>query len=312
MIIDIKGKAIATKDMTYTAEGSIRLDEMYMESGAETEITMSFETKHIELNFNVGEDVSIYTKGLCGLKAFGILTGWEYEYRPYDMLYTVVFKIAIVHNVNLLYEMDKPIHGAYSWNNTEEQKREEKNMKYDMWIADGWVNFKVGRKIKIERTEINMQKWRITANLWIKSPYEADYILDKMETISTLVYVEVGYNAYKCIPDNDHSVIVSQTVNGVKIRLRFEVVEQISEPTSVCQIDKVIYNNPATIVFFKDGDKVVVKCSDKDTYDPEKGLAMALCKKMLGYKEYKKTFKTHVPDEEVRESFVDKLCKIAF
>ena len=44
---------------------------------------------------------------------------------------------------------------------------------------------------------------------------------------------------------------------------------------------KVVRNGPATIVFWKDGTKTVVKCHDED-YDPEKGLAMALARKLWG------------------------------
>lgn len=47
------------------------------------------------------------------------------------------------------------------------------------------------------------------------------------------------------------------------------------------RIKKVIFNDPATIVFWKDGTKTVVK-SYKDEFDPEKGLAMAITKKALG------------------------------
>lgn len=47
-------------------------------------------------------------------------------------------------------------------------------------------------------------------------------------------------------------------------------------------IEKVIFKNPATIVFWKDGTKTVVKCQKGDTFDPEKGLAMAICKKIMG------------------------------
>lgn len=45
--------------------------------------------------------------------------------------------------------------------------------------------------------------------------------------------------------------------------------------------ERVVRNGPATIVFWKDGTKTVVKCHDED-YDPEKGLAMALCRKLWG------------------------------
>lgn len=50
------------------------------------------------------------------------------------------------------------------------------------------------------------------------------------------------------------------------------------------RIKKVIFNDPATIVFWKDGTKTVVKCGDRDIFDPEKGLAMAIAKKALGNK----------------------------
>ena len=47
---------------------------------------------------------------------------------------------------------------------------------------------------------------------------------------------------------------------------------------------KVIYHDPATIVLWEDGTKTVVKCDPKDTYDPEKGLALCFMKKALGNK----------------------------
>lgn len=47
-------------------------------------------------------------------------------------------------------------------------------------------------------------------------------------------------------------------------------------------IKKVIFNNPATIVIWADGTKTIVKCQNNETYDPEKGLAMAITKKALG------------------------------
>ena len=46
-------------------------------------------------------------------------------------------------------------------------------------------------------------------------------------------------------------------------------------------IEKVIFNDPATIVIWADGTKTVVKC-EGEKFDPEKGLAMAISKKLLG------------------------------
>lgn len=49
-------------------------------------------------------------------------------------------------------------------------------------------------------------------------------------------------------------------------------------------IKNVIFNPPATIVFWGDGSKTVVKCQAGEDFDPEKGLTMAFFKKMHGNK----------------------------
>lgn len=54
------------------------------------------------------------------------------------------------------------------------------------------------------------------------------------------------------------------------------------DTTSNLSIENVIFNPPATIVFWSDKTKTVVKCDSKEEYDPEKGIAMAICKKMIG------------------------------
>lgn len=48
-------------------------------------------------------------------------------------------------------------------------------------------------------------------------------------------------------------------------------------------VKDVIFNDPATIVLWRDGTKTVVKSSN-EKFDPEKGLAMAFAKKMFGNK----------------------------
>lgn len=73
-------------------------------------------------------------------------------------------------------------------------------------------------------------------------------------------------------------------------------------PATYFKIEKVIYNDPATIVFWKDGTKTVVKACEDDEYDPEKGLAMAISKKALGNKgNYYETFKKALPKYNIHE-----------
>lgn len=65
------------------------------------------------------------------------------------------------------------------------------------------------------------------------------------------------------------------------------------------KIKDVKFNDPATIVFWADGTKTVVKCQDDDIFDPEKGLAMAITKKALGNKgNYCNELKKWLPEKE--------------
>lgn len=68
------------------------------------------------------------------------------------------------------------------------------------------------------------------------------------------------------------------------------------------KIKNVIFNNPATIVFWADGTKTVVKCEHEE-FDPEKGLAMAIVKKVMAdnHSYYNEIFKKWLPKEEVCE-----------
>jgi len=66
-------------------------------------------------------------------------------------------------------------------------------------------------------------------------------------------------------------------------------------------IEKVIFNDPATIVFWKDGTKTIVKCQEGAKFDPEKGLAMAISRHYLcdicGLERYDGVFKRYTSKE---------------
>lgn len=74
--------------------------------------------------------------------------------------------------------------------------------------------------------------------------------------------------------------------------------KKISDSYSL-PIKRVIFNEPATIIFWDDGSKTVVKAKN-EAFDPEKGLAMAIAKKALGnrgsyYNKIKKWTKDYSP-----------------
>lgn len=72
-------------------------------------------------------------------------------------------------------------------------------------------------------------------------------------------------------------------------------------------IDRVIFNDPATIIIWKDRSKTVVKRSDDDIWDPEKGFCMAIIKKLYGHTSFIKRFME--PDEEMSILTVEDICE---
>ena len=74
----------------------------------------------------------------------------------------------------------------------------------------------------------------------------------------------------------------------------------VSMPTDTVFLKNVIYNDPATIAFWSDGTKTVVKAQPGDIFDPEKGLAMVIAKKACGNTgNYYNGFKDWLPKEPV-------------
>lgn len=72
------------------------------------------------------------------------------------------------------------------------------------------------------------------------------------------------------------------------------------------EIKNVIFNPPATIVFWADGSKTVVKTQNGEEFDPEKGLSMAIAKKHFGnngnyFEAIKKWTEKYTAKETVRE-----------
>lgn len=68
-----------------------------------------------------------------------------------------------------------------------------------------------------------------------------------------------------------------------------------TRPTFV--IDKVLFNPPATIVFWLDGTKTVVKCKEGEEFSEWAGIALCLAKKLYG-PNFHKIFRAHCSDPE--------------
>lgn len=135
------------------------------------------------------------------------------------------------------------------------------------------------------------------------------------------------FDAQNLIPQKEYSILCSIDKKDVligdlktgysyvsaeeaeRLRLLKEIAEKMQLPqhnaivmpmtkTNEVEIEKVIFNDPATIVFWNDGTKTIVKC-ENEAFDEEKGLAMAISKKVLGNKgNYYNEFKRWLPEKE--------------
>lgn len=99
--------------------------------------------------------------------------------------------------------------------------------------------------------------------------------------------------------NSDQSELLLKVINKVAYHYSF----------TIASIDHVKFSGPATIIFWKDGTKTVVKCTEDDEPDCETGIAMATLKKILGsdYVSYKKKVKKIV-DEQTKKD-LDTLSK---
>ena len=82
--------------------------------------------------------------------------------------------------------------------------------------------------------------------------------------------------------------------------LHKSVYGMTSMSTDTVFLIRVIYNDPATIAFWSDGTKTIVKAQTGDIFDPEKGLAMVIVKKACGNTgNYYNSFKRWLPKNQV-------------
>ena len=90
---------------------------------------------------------------------------------------------------------------------------------------------------------------------------------------------------------------------GVKSDMNRKSIRSAANPL---EIKNVYFNDPVTVVMWNDGTKTIVRCSENDFYDPEKGLAMAIVKKAYGNdSKFHKVFKKWIPDEDNAEKRVN-------
>lgn len=155
-------------------------------------------------------------------------------------------------------------------------------------------------KFKFKKGDLVCVK-RVTQGYW-----------ELREDIGVVVHSDQVYSIvmFQC---HDNPLTVDHTYRIATNDLEFVRDTKILSKrySSSFSIIDVIFNDPAVIVLWADGSKTVVKCSENDIFDPEKGLAMAISKKALGNQgNYYNTFNKYLPEEEECEAVTNPFAEL--
>lgn len=125
--------------------------------------------------------------------------------------------------------------------------------------------------------------------VYISEPtLEADLYSEKANAVVNLVLT--GDDAYALQGCESSDSVAHVLLNALRRRLYYGTPSPHyigsflwGAKRAVPEIERVIFHDPATIVYWKDGTKTVVKANN-EKFDKEKGLLAAIAKKVYGNK----------------------------
>ena len=140
--------------------------------------------------------------------------------------------------------------------------------------------------------------YRIVKGFCNKNELICNYTVSKYSAYGVIF---VSKNYYKreyyiyCDEIDDEESAAKDIIDDIRDRYRIKDGSKKGESSMtnkknttenkyVPDIRNVVFNYPATIVFWEDGTKTVVKCQPDDDYSMETGLALCIAKKALGNK----------------------------
>ena len=94
---------------------------------------------------------------------------------------------------------------------------------------------------------------------------------------------------YKCYSVNEDGSYGGELIQ-FKMLCTETTLDLLTEGRPKVYITKVLYNNPATIVFWSDGTQTRNVCPKDTLYNPDTGLAFCVLKKFMGGDELAKLF----------------------
>lgn len=144
-------------------------------------------------------------------------------------------------------------------------------------------------------------RFNVGDKVYVNSTYPDAYLVGTEGIVNTI-------DKYNGIGVRIFGMVNPMTVSGLFWFVESNLIraQKRNESVNLFAIKNVYFNDPVTVVMWKDGSKTIVRCGENEEYDPEKGLAMAISKKALGNKgNYYDEFKKWLP----RETCLCHTCK---
>ena len=176
----------------------------------------------------------------------------------------------------------------------------------DIYINNGDVGFLDYVKIKSVDVVLHPYRWNINGKSGVKA-YLKQMIVQFDCNDNCMDYIDKLQNILGIHSPSKEQFQKIQKGNDAKMNGLIDALNNLTEvftggAVSSCMgmgIKDVIFNDPATIVMWSDGSKTVVRVAEGETFDPEKGLAMAISKKHFGNcGNYYNRFKKWLPKGE--------------
>lgn len=131
-------------------------------------------------------------------------------------------------------------------------------------------------------TKKNLKRLINFLNLW------DDYITVTINADTTVDIFADHYMQFIC-SDEESAYILTEKIRFLANKKDTTAISSNNLYNSF-EVKDILVNGPATIVFWEDGTKTVVKCGPEDMHDLEKAGAMCFMKKALGKRSMTKIF----------------------
>ena len=181
------------------------------------------------------------------------------------------------------------------WNKKFNKENDMKDLNNIDWSIDS-VEYTYGSACDLDHYEVNITGTVRKNTGYIHPDYVKTHLAEKLNAGNVDEFKK--YAQYDVDTLGHIFNTLSNKQKTAVYHIIGEAIQSETNPNRIPEIKRVIFNDPATIVFWTDNTKTVVKRHEDDIYDPEKGLAMAMIKKYAGNQgNYYNIFKKWLPEE---------------